>query len=152
VPAHVQGRDLSPWLRADSNALATIERDVYVDGIFGGIPDEYWRYPSAVTGWIDGERFSYVGRIRYEQGLTETTFEVQGPEELYLLEADPGQERDVSQERPELVAALRSRLLAWYAANDAMVRALRSDAGSLPDEGLLSEEERKRLEALGYVR
>ena len=58
----------------------------------------------------------------------------------------------MSKARPGPVSALRSRLLAWYAANDAMVRRLRSDAGALPDEELLSEEERKRLEAIGYVR
>lgn len=152
VPGHVQGQDLSPWLRSDSEPPEPERRDVFVDGIFGGIPHVFWRYPSSVTGWVDDERYSYVDEVGYSDGEHATVFEAQGRGELYRLRDDPDQHVDLAARHPEIAATLRGRLLSWYAANDRLVRALRADEPSRPAQRILSEEERRMLEALGYVR
>ena len=62
-------------------------------------------------------------------------------EELYDLEADPDQRVNLAAERPDLAAALRTRLQAWV------------DRGETSYEpGEMSEETLEELRALGYVK
>ncbi|MDJ0850265.1 MAG: sulfatase-like hydrolase/transferase [Myxococcota bacterium] len=65
-----------------------------------------------------------------------------GREELYDLAEDPGELRNLAEQRPEAVAALR-RIL------DARVAEL--DPGSAPVEPEVDAETRRRLEELGYA-
>ena len=60
--------------------------------------------------------------------------------ELFDLLADPGEQKDVAAENPEVVAALLADLERW--ADEAPERAAEQD---------LDPETRSRLEALGYV-
>jgi hypothetical protein len=63
-----------------------------------------------------------------------------GPDELYDLRADPGETRNLRAERPEVAAELGAALDRHIAA--------RSSAAAQPE---LSDEQRRALEALGYV-
>ncbi|MBD3166745.1 sulfatase-like hydrolase/transferase [bacterium] len=79
-----------------------------------------------------------------------------GTEELYDLENDPGEENDVTSERPEVAAELRERLDHTIAELDAKREA---ELASTGDDGgedveLSAEEEeilKKRLKDLGYM-
>ncbi len=62
---------------------------------------------------------------------------------LYHLARDPGETRDVAAGSPETLERLSAALDAWIA------RMLQAD-GRIPVRAL-SDEERKRLEALGYL-
>ena len=63
--------------------------------------------------------------------------------ELYHLPVDPAEQADVAQDHPEVVARLTSELRRWRAG----LTTVESDAGFAE----LDEEERQRLEALGYL-
>jgi arylsulfatase A-like enzyme len=63
-----------------------------------------------------------------------------GPEELYDLQSDPGETRNLRGDRPEIAAELAA-LLERHAAT-------RSGVAAQPE---LTEEQRRALEALGYV-
>lgn len=69
--------------------------------------------------------------------------------ELYDLREDPGELVDLSGERVELAAELERRLKRWVGANRRLHETFATGVGG--DRELLSEEERKRLESLGYV-
>lgn len=62
-------------------------------------------------------------------------------EELYDMDLDPGELRDLSQSRPEVLERLRVEL----------ARRLAEIAESSPTEAELSEEEKAHLRALGYI-
>jgi arylsulfatase A-like enzyme len=69
--------------------------------------------------------------------------------ELYDLRQDPKEQIDVSAERAELADELERRLKRLVAANRRLHEAFATGGGVEGD--VLSNEERKRLEALGYV-
>ena len=70
------------------------------------------------------------------------------PGELYLLNEDPYQKVNLAEAHPARAEALRRRLLRWYAENDVLGRRLGKVDARKP---LLSEKEKERLRALGYV-
>lgn len=69
--------------------------------------------------------------------------------ELYDLREDPEEEADVAAERAELADELERRMKRLVAANRQLHQAYATGGGGEGD--VLSDEERKRLEALGYV-
>ncbi len=118
VPQDLRGRSLVPLLRGEANA-AVPEQGVYAEAL----------YPRYHFGW--SELYSLTdARYRF----------IRAPRaELYDLQEDPGEQRNLAAERPGTSSAMRSaleRLLAGRAI-DAPARA--------------SSEERERLQALGYV-
>lgn len=135
----MQGLDLSPLFESD----APLRDAVYVDGLYEG--ERTWG--SSVVADRDGERFAYVAKISARGPRGRRVFAVEGEQELYALDEDPAQERDVAREHPERTAALRRQLLAWYRANEARALAMASS----PERSLVDEEEARRLEALGYL-
>ncbi len=70
--------------------------------------------------------------------------------ELYDLRRDPGETRDASADRPETVALLRQHLTDLLVGSERLGRRLGAQA-ALPGQPLFTEEERRRLRALGYV-
>ena len=145
IPAHVQGRDRSQLLRSGAPEPA---RSAYVDGIFGAIPPLLNHKPSSLIREIDGVRWSYVNTIYAREEAGRRVFETRGPGELYRHDRDPGQERNVAAEHPELALELERSLLAWYAENEDLARRL----GQAPTAGhLLGPDEQARLRALGYA-
>ncbi|HEX6199812.1 MAG TPA: sulfatase, partial [Thermoanaerobaculia bacterium] len=68
------------------------------------------------------------------------------PARLYRLDEDPGERRDVAAEHPAVLARLRELVVAHVET----ARALGRPAGEEPAPAL-TPEERRRLEALGYV-
>jgi arylsulfatase len=77
-------------------------------------------------------RFKYVYHSRF------------GPEELFDLETDPAEGRDLSASRPLLTACYRQRLAGF-------LLGLRRGQGEVVPEGDLTPEQRENLRALGYV-
>jgi hypothetical protein len=67
--------------------------------------------------------------------------------ELYDLNRDPGETRNLAPARPARVKQLRAELEAARAEHEA----LRAKLGAEPVEGVLSEEEMRALHELGYV-
>jgi arylsulfatase A-like enzyme len=67
-----------------------------------------------------------------------------GATELYDLEADPGETETIDARSPFVAGHLEHELFAWLRAQEA----LRADA----DAATISDEERRRLESLGYTR
>jgi arylsulfatase A-like enzyme len=148
VPSDVQGRDLSAWLRAGVPTPEVEPRDAHVDGIWGGLPDIYWRYPSALTSELEGRRWSYVNLVHHAEDGTGFRFELRQPGEVYDLDQDPLQQRNLAARLPDMERILGERLLRWYAENDSLARRL----GEPEQDGpILDEKERERLRALGYV-
>ncbi len=89
-------------------------------------------YPLSSFGWsplhaLESERFHFI--------------EVPKPE-LYDLEADPGETRNIAAEQPATVAVLREKMQALLAHNPFT----RQDAGA----GNLSPDAQEKLRALGY--
>jgi len=83
-----------------------------------------------------GEKFGLrVGRWKLIDGPDEQSLE------LFDLELDPGELSNLAEAQPERAARMRLRLRHWRE---------RHTRGDRP-AGLLSEEDRARLEALGYV-
>jgi arylsulfatase A-like enzyme len=75
-----------------------------------------------------------------------------GRRELYDLVDDPGERHDLAAERPILAAELEERLKRLVRSNRALGAQLDTDMnGEDGGEGLLSDEERERLKALGYL-
>jgi len=109
---HLDGRSLAPLLR---NPDASLDREAL-----------YWHYPHyANQGGFPGGAIR-VGDLklieRYEDGRTH----------LYDLARDPGEQRDLADDRPETVAALRERLHAWYEDVDARFLRPLEDGGPEP--------------------
>lgn len=97
---------------------------------------------------VAGEQFGIRdGRWKLIDGPDE------GRLELYDLEADPQERVNLAEREPERTAALRAQLARWRAEADGELRRWQAEAGvdgtSAP--GVLDEEARARLEALGYV-
>jgi arylsulfatase A-like enzyme len=86
--------------------------------------------------FVRGEKFGVrEGRFKYIDGPEE------GTRELFDLEADPQERRNLAAERPETAAALGSLVDAW--------REGRSEPGGARLQ--VTPEERERLRALGYT-
>ncbi len=83
---------------------------------------------------IRGERDKLIFVPRDERGAT-------GDVELYDIQADPREERNISRERPDAAKAMMERLRAWWAATST------ADAGA-PDEAPPDVEV---LRSLGYA-
>jgi arylsulfatase A-like enzyme len=159
APAAVQGHD---WADALGGTPGTAPRRAYVDGIFGGLPDVYWGYPSAVIGDEPEGRFSAIASVAYTllgtpdasagratpAGVRRYRFSLAGPVALFDLRADPNQRVDIAAERPEIADRLGRALIAWYEENEERRVVGGADA---PPATFLDAEERERLRALGYV-
>jgi len=70
----------------------------------------------------------------------------EGPPELYRLDRDPGERRDLAAGQAEIVARLRDMGIGHVVASREMIR-----PEGHPDRPVLTPEERRRLEALGYL-
>lgn len=81
-------------------------------------------------------------------GPTKAILRADGSASLYDRAADPNEERDLAAVQPERVAEARRLLAARRAAENAVLEALRSHGFETRS---LSEEEKKRLRALGYL-
>ena len=125
----VSGRSLAALLSGD--ALAE-ERPIYF----------YRRhYDGAMVGrvWAEGEKFGLrEGRWKYTRGSESQH------EELYDLDADPAERDNLADSRRDVAEVLAERLEAWRTS----VSRPHSTAAPLSAP---SEEDRARLEALGYV-
>jgi hypothetical protein len=64
-----------------------------------------------------------------------------GISRLYDLTNDPGETRDVAESHPQVVAKLRAQLAEIMAA----------ESGSSTEQRFLTEEQKERLRALGYL-
>jgi arylsulfatase A-like enzyme len=95
-------------------------------------------YEGAMVGrvWAEGEKFGVRdGRWKYTRGSGSKS------EELYDLDADPAERNNLLDSRRDVAERLAEQLDVW----------LRSVSRPDSAEALLSEEDRARLEALGYV-
>lgn len=68
-----------------------------------------------------------------------------GVTELYDLESDPGEKRNIDSERAFVSGYLEQRLFTWLRDQEAL------RAGVFPDSAEMTEEERRRLKSLGYT-
>jgi arylsulfatase A-like enzyme len=122
------GRSLAPYL--SGGAELDDDRPIYV---------YRQRYPSrrrVRRTLVDGAQFGIrVGPWKYIEGDRD------GRRELYDLASDPRELRNRADEQPERTAELRARLHAWRAAHP-------RPGGEAP---ALSDDDRARLRALGYV-
>ncbi len=120
APAAWQGRSLRRLMAGET------------DDAFGFAYSETW-YPRLHFGWAPLQAF-YEGRSKY----------VLAPqEELYDLEADPGETRNRANREPERRSRLRARGLALVS---------RLSRGALvPGPAALTADDRRRLGALGYL-
>ncbi len=110
------GRDLVPWLRGSSDDGAAIYLETLATQLDFG-----WSPLLAIRT----DRFKYVRAPRPE---------------LYDLDADPGETRDLAAERPDTVQALDAKLAVRVAAG-----------GAAPDPVELDAATRAELRALGYA-
>jgi arylsulfatase A-like enzyme len=113
-----------------------------------------WQDPEASPDAPDPAIFStgmYVFDDRRSvifEGFKYVLFDEWPREELYDLRADPAEQRNLVEERPDLVAEGRARLDAWAERNDA----LREAYGLTEGETFESDEaELELLRSLGYV-
>lgn len=138
-----QGRSLRPLLenlRADWPV-----RDFLVDGNCRG-----WRLlESALVAYRDGHWWSLVARTDTTGTIgTFAPARVDSVIGLFNLTSDPQEQVDLQQRYPELVRGLGRDLERQLAAEAELAREL--DAGSQVDELEISEEEARKLKALGY--
>jgi arylsulfatase A-like enzyme len=70
--------------------------------------------------------------------------------ELYDLGNDPGETKNIAAERPEIVASMHHKIKAQNEANE--LRKIRNTAEPGDSVKQLSDEELKKLRALGYVK
>lgn len=119
-----QGRSLARGIRGDeelAEAPIFLQRRHYEPGEIEGVR-------------VAGEKFGIrTSRWKYLEAPDE------GTRELYDLVADPGETRNQEPTRPAVAAGLREQLAAW-----------RDEPARRPTAPV-SEEDRRRLEALGYV-
>jgi len=136
IPEKVQGRDLGPLLRG----AGPVNDAVYVDG--GGAA-----YPSSVIADLDGRRWSYFAPVESRFVDGRRVFRA-GTGQLFALDEDPAQQRDLAAQAPDVARRLEGQLLAWFDANETLARRLGPAVRLDP----LSAGDRGRLEKLGYVR
>lgn len=118
----IHGVDLLPTLAALAGVPAA-GAEVALDGLsllpaFEGRPLErdalFWHFPAYLEGnRLTGRwRTTPVGAIRAGRWKLLEWFET-GRFELYDLERDPGESRDLASDQPERVAELAARLASW---------------------------------------
>jgi arylsulfatase A-like enzyme len=124
-----EGRSLVPWLRGEEPPAAPVFAE-------SGHPF----FPELLERRVQmGVRGRFRAVIDGSHKLIWTPGQEPGRDvELYDLETDPGETRDLSQEQPARVQALREKLAAWLR-NGRVRSAAPSDA------------DRERLRSLGYV-
>ena len=111
---------------------------VYVDGG----QDAEGSYPSSVVADVDGRRWSYLARV--EPGADGLS--ARRPGELYALDTDPTQQRNLVAAEPRLAERLERMLVARLRNADALSRRLAGARESVE----LSPEDRHHLHELGY--
>jgi len=97
-PATTDGRDLSPLLE---DAGGTLDRTSL-----------YWHFPAYLECGREDWRTTPVSVIRHGRHKLLEFFE-DDRLALYDLQDDPGEQRDISAKRPEVVKDLHRRLVAW---------------------------------------
>ena len=120
----------------------------YVDDFFGAIPPYQFHELSSLIGEIDGRRWSLVNTVHERVVDGERVFETRTPAELYLLDDDPDQKVNRIADKPELAAKLENELIDWYHDNESLAHELGQDR---INEHFLSEADREKLRALGYI-
>jgi arylsulfatase A-like enzyme len=143
VPDTVQGLSLRPLLDGSDGFFP--ERDFLVDGRRRGLGLQ----PAALTALHDDAMWTLVTTV--DTTGCAGSFAPPRPGAtlgLYLLDADPGETNDLQAARPEVVAALRERMSEMLADEAALAEVVHRDraARELP----LSDEDRRKLRALGY--
>ncbi|HKJ25219.1 MAG TPA: sulfatase-like hydrolase/transferase, partial [Myxococcota bacterium] len=122
------GRSLAGYLEGRAELAA--ERPVFV------YRQRYASRRRVRHAMVDGAQFGVrLGPWKYIEGDRD------GRRELYDLASDPGETRNLARERPDRAAELRARVHVWRAANPP------PGAPAAP----ISEDDRARLRALGYV-
>lgn len=127
----VQGSDLVPTLLELARASAPADHPL--DGVSllplfaspGGLAPRtlYWHFPAYLQGYLPEHgpwRTTPVGSLRAGRWKLLEFFE-DGRLELYDLESDPGEERDLAAEQPERVNQLHAEMRRWREALDAPV-------------------------------
>ena len=123
LPEHLQGRTLRPLMLAPPGGPRPEPRDYYSESLS----------PRLTHGFSE-LRVLYRGRFKY----------IYGPRpELFDLEADPHERRDLSAEQPATAARAQTAL------QEFLGRHASSAAAEATYQA--SDETRRRLEALGYV-
>jgi arylsulfatase A-like enzyme len=125
LPVHAPS--LLPLLQGASEAWGP--RDAF---------SEIWLKKPAEGTTIERDRTSCLRTERWKLILTHET----GALQLFDLEADPGETRDVAAEHPEVLTELEGRLRAWLAEQPGSV-----GGGSVA----LDEATQRELRALGYL-
>ncbi|MEZ4386344.1 MAG: sulfatase-like hydrolase/transferase [Candidatus Krumholzibacteriia bacterium] len=147
VPAGdlVQGLSLRPLLQDPRGFFP--DRDFLIDGHRRGLALE----PSALVALEEGAWWSLVAMTdttgcagTYEPARTAEVLA------LYNLDLDPAETRDVLADHPQVAAALRLRLDAALADEARLAAALLGETAGADDRVRLSDEDRRRLRALGY--
>lgn len=146
TPEHVQGHDLTPLLR-DGGSIP--REQAYVSGLFGAVEPFLMHKQSKIVRDVDGVRWAYVNTVHHDGDEGTRSFETRTPGELYRLNDDPDQRKNVAADHPELARELEQALLAWYAENDSLAGKLgqRKSWG----KAKLTKKQRERLKALGYA-
>jgi len=106
------------------------------------ISENYWPKPRDLSGDKIKQRFKTI-QTAYYQWPFKYIHSSKGASELYNLELDPEESRDIINDNPE-VAADMARVLESY-------QALRRRADDGAEQPTLSEEDIKKLKALGYI-
>lgn len=102
----IDGRSLEPLLRDPANLEREYARDTF-----------FWHYPFnvAVINPEDGQPLAPHSAMR--EGDFKLIFDWSGRLSLYDINADPGEERELSAEMPERTAALFQKLNRWLDQN-----------------------------------
>jgi arylsulfatase A-like enzyme len=124
VPDSFEGRSLLPLVTGEDDA----DRPAYCESTL---------YGAQRIAWLEG-RYKYIHSWAGEGAETG---------ELYDVESDPGETRDLSTASPEIAERLRGELLAFH--RD-LVR--RAGAMSRPSVVDMSPREVEKLKSLGYIR
>lgn len=136
IPPLVEGRDLSPFLRGEAESSPGDPIAVHV-GDWRHIHPENPRHP------VEGREGRWTALREGDLKLIRVPMSEEGfDEELYDLADDPGETRNLVDERPDDVARLRERLGAELADFEPLV---------VQDAEAPDEEELDALRSLGYV-